>query len=92
MVYATRRSRRGETWLKQSTANAFCQTIGKMSPVSIPSDTGDFRLLDRRVVEAIKKLPKRTRFMKGLFAWVEYKQTSVLFDRDPCHYGKSNWN
>lgn len=92
VVYATRRSRRGETWLKKATAKAFYQTIGKMSPVPIPSNTGDFRLLDRKVVEAIKKLPERTRFMKGLFAWVGYKQTSVLFDRDPRHSGASNWN
>jgi polyisoprenyl-phosphate glycosyltransferase len=92
VVYATRRSRRGETWLKQATAKAFYQTIGKMSPVPIPSNTGDFRLLDRRVVEAIKKLPERTRFMKGLFAWVGYKQTSILFDREPRHSGKTNWN
>ncbi len=92
VVYATRRSRRGETWLKRATAKAFYQTIGKMSPVPIPSNTGDFRLLDRRVVEAVKKLPERTRFMKGLFAWVGYKQTSVLFDREPRHSGNSNWS
>ncbi|MCC0176079.1 glycosyltransferase family 2 protein [Waterburya agarophytonicola K14] len=92
VVYATRRSRRGETWLKQATAKAFYQTISKMSPVAIPANTGDFRLLDRKVVEAIKKLPERTRFMKGLFAWVGYKQTSVLFDREPRYSGNSNWN
>ncbi len=92
VVYATRRSRRGETWLKKATAKAFYQTIGKMSPIPIPSNTGDFRLLDRRVVEAIKKLPERTRFMKGLFAWVGYKQTSILFDREARHSGNSNWS
>ena len=92
VVYATRRSRRGETWFKRATAKAFYQTISKMSPVPIPSNTGDFRLLDRRVVDAIKKLPERTRFMKGLFAWVGYKQTSILFDREPRHLGNSNWN
>lgn len=92
VVYATRRSRRGETWLKKATAKAFYQTIGKMSPIQIPSNTGDFRLLDRRVVEAVKKLPERTRFMKGLFAWVGYKQTSILFDREPRHSGNSNWS
>ena len=92
VVYATRRSRQGETWFKQWTAKAFYQTIGKLSPVPIPSNTGDFRLLDRQVVEAIKKLPERTRFMKGLFAWVGYRQTSILFDREPRHSGNSNWN
>ena len=92
VVYATRRSRQGESWIKRSTAKAFYQTIGKMSRVPIPSNTGDFRLLDRRVVEAIKKLPEKTRFMKGLFAWVGYKQTSVLFDREPRHAGQTTWN
>jgi glycosyltransferase involved in cell wall biosynthesis len=92
VVYATRRSRQGDTWLKRISAMAFYQTIGRMSHVPIPANTGDFRLLDRRVVEAIKKLPERTRFMKGLFAWVGYKQTSVLFDRQPRHRGQTTWN
>lgn len=92
VVYATRRSRQGDTWLKRISAMAFYQTIGRMSHVPIPANTGDFRLLDRRVVEAIKKLPERTRFMKGLFAWVGYKQTSVLFDRQPRYKGQTSWN
>jgi polyisoprenyl-phosphate glycosyltransferase len=92
VVYATRRSRQGETWLKKITAKAFYQTIGKMSPVRIPANTGDFRILDRKVVEAIKQLPERTRFMKGLFAWVGYKQTSILFDREPRSFGTTTWN
>ena len=92
VVYATRRSRLGESWLKRFTAQSFYQTIAKMSPVPIPSNTGDFRLLDRRVVEAIKQMPERTRFMKGLFAWVGYKQTSILFDREPRFGGQTTWN
>ena len=92
VVYATRRSRLGESWLKRFTANSFYKTITKMSPVPIPPNTGDFRLLDRQVVEAIKQLPERTRFMKGLFAWVGYKQTSILFDREPRFGGKTTWN
>ena len=92
VVYGTRKSRSGESWLKRFTANSFYKTIGKMSPVPIPANTGDFRLLDRQVVEAIKQLPERTRFMKGLFAWVGYKQTSILFDREPRFGGKTTWN
>ncbi len=92
VVNATRRSRQGESWLKRFSANAFYQTIGKMSRVPIPHNTGDFRLLDRRAVEAIKKMPERTRFMKGLFAWVGFKQTSILFDRKPRYQGKTKWN
>jgi polyisoprenyl-phosphate glycosyltransferase len=92
VVYATRRSRQGETWLKKISAKGFYRTIGKMSNVPIPPNTGDFRLLDRRVVEAIKKLPERTRFMKGLFSWVGYKQTAVFFDREPRCAGKTTWS
>lgn len=92
VVYGTRRSRQGETWLKRITAQVFYRTIGRMSHVPIPANTGDFRLLDRKVVSAIKRLPERTRFMKGLFAWVGYKQTSVLFDREPRHSGRTTWN
>ena len=66
VVYATRRSRQGESWLKRHSATAFYRTIGRMSRVSIPPNTGDFRLLDRRVVEALKQMPERTRFMKGV--------------------------
>lgn len=92
VVYATRRSRTGESWLKRFTANAFYRIIDSISRVPIPRDTGDFRLLDRRVVNAIKQLPERTRFMKGLFAWVGFKQTSVLFDRPSRYKGETKWN
>jgi glycosyltransferase involved in cell wall biosynthesis len=92
VVYATRRSRQGESWLKRFTANAFYRVIDKISRVPIPRDTGDFRLLDRRVVDALKQLPERTRFMKGLFAWVGYKQASILFDRPSRHKGSTTFN
>lgn len=92
VVYATRRSRQGETWLKKFTANAFYQTIDSMSPVYIPPNTGDFRLLDRRVVEALKQMPERNRFMKGMFAWVGYRQIAIPFDRDPRLSGQTTWN
>ncbi|ACK72821.1 glycosyl transferase family 2 [Gloeothece citriformis PCC 7424] len=92
VVYARRRVRQGESWLKRFTANAFYRVIAKISRVSIPRDTGDFRLLDRRVVEALKQMPERTRFMKGLFAWVGFKQTYILYDRSPRYKGKTTWN
>jgi glycosyltransferase involved in cell wall biosynthesis len=92
VVYATRRSRQGETLLKKLTASIFYRVIGKMSRVYIPENTGDFRLLDRRVVEALKRMPERNRFMKGMFAWVGYRQTMVPFDRDPRLVGKTTWN
>ena len=92
VVYAKRRSRQGESWIKRATANSFYRVIGRMSKVPIPRDTGDFRLLDRRVVDALKRLPERTRFMKGLFAWVGYRQSEVLYDREPRYSGETKWN
>lgn len=92
VVYATRRSREGESWVKRFTANVFYRTLDSISSVPIPRDTGDFRLLDRRVVDALKQMPERNRFMKGLFAWVGFKQTSVLYDRPSRHKGETTWN
>ncbi|ACK68359.1 glycosyl transferase family 2 [Rippkaea orientalis PCC 8801] len=92
VVYAKRRSRQGESFLKRFTADVFYRVISNMSNVSIPRDTGDFRLLDRRVVNALKQIPERNRFMKGLFAWVGFKQTAILYDRLPRYQGKTKWN
>ncbi|MGG6294277.1 glycosyltransferase family 2 protein [Leptolyngbya sp. AN02str] len=92
VVYAVRRSRQGETWLKRFTAYSFYRVIGRVSNTPIPRDTGDFRLLDRRVVEVLKQIPERTRFMKGLFAWVGFRQTAVEYDRAPRYQGRSTWN
>ncbi|TVQ54172.1 MAG: glycosyltransferase [Spirulina sp. DLM2.Bin59] len=92
VVYGMRRSRQGETWLKKFTAKAFYQTIDSMSPVYIPPNTGDFRLLDRRVVEALKQMPERNRFMKGMFAWVGFRQVAIPFDREPRLTGQTTWN
>jgi len=92
VVYAVRRSRQGESWLKKFTADSFYRVIGNMSRVSIPRNTGDFRLMDRKVVDALKQLPERSRFMKGLFAWVGYKQTAIYYDRAPRFKGQTKWN
>jgi glycosyltransferase involved in cell wall biosynthesis len=92
VVYGTRRSRQGESWLKKLTARGFYGVISKMSPVPIPANTGDFRLMDRKVVEALKQMPERTRFMKGMFAWVGFRQKSILFDRLPRYRGRTTWN
>jgi len=92
VVYATRRSRRGESWLKKWTAYRFYDLMSRLSPIAIPANTGDFRLMDRRVIDALKLMPERTRFMKGLFAWVGFRQTSILFDRPERYRGKTTWN
>lgn len=89
VVYATRRARKGETWMKRGTAHVFYRLLSYMSDTQVPRDTGDFRLMDRRVVIALRDLPERTRFMKGLFAWVGFKQTAVYFERPPRQAGNS---
>jgi Glycosyltransferases involved in cell wall biogenesis len=92
VVNAVRLSRDGESWLKRASAHAFYRIINRMSEVDIPADTGDFRLLSRPVLEAIKTLPERRRFMKGLFAWVGFRTSSVYYHREPRYAGKTTWN
>lgn len=92
VVNAVRLSRDGESWLKRASAHAFYRIINRMSEVDIPADTGDFRLLSRPVLEAIKTLPERRRFMKGLFAWVGFRTSSVHYHREPRYAGKTTWN
>jgi glycosyltransferase involved in cell wall biosynthesis len=91
-VYAQRRQRNGETWLKRATANAFYRVIERISHVPIPRDTGDFRLMSRRVVTAVLQFREQHRFMKGVFAWVGYPSKAVLYDRAARHAGCTKWN
>lgn len=81
VVYAQRKSREGETWFKLFTASLFYRLIGSVSSISIPRDTGDFRLIDRKVVMVMRQLREHHRFMRGLSVWVGFKQTGVLYDR-----------
>lgn len=92
VVYATRSARAGETGLKRFTAAAFYRAMEIMSDVTVPRDTGDFRLLSRRALAALSQLRERQRFMKGLFAWIGYRQTSIQYMRDPRLAGKTKWN
>jgi polyisoprenyl-phosphate glycosyltransferase len=91
MVYAQRRRRLGETWLKRATAAAFYRILGRATTLPIPVDTGDFRLMSRRVVSALAELREKHRFMKGLFAWVGFPSCAVQYDRLPRHAGSSAW-
>ena len=91
-VYARRRQRDGETWLKKASAAWFYKAIGKLSHVRIPQDTGDFRLLSRRAVEALRQVREQHRFMKGLFAWIGYPSIAVEYDRDPRLAGQTKFN
>ena len=92
VVYATRSSREGETWLKKWTSKMFYKIMGSLTKIEVPRDTGDFRLMDRKVVESLKELREHHRFMKGLFSWVGYKQIGVSYNRSPRYGGKTKWN
>jgi glycosyltransferase involved in cell wall biosynthesis len=92
VVYARRTRRNGETVLKRATAGAFYRLIGRAGRVRIPADTGDFRLLSRRAVDALALFRERHRFMKGLFAWIGYRQIAVDFERQPRHAGSTKWS
>jgi glycosyltransferase involved in cell wall biosynthesis len=92
VVYARRIKRHGETLLKRLTAHAFYRVIQSLSRVEIPPDTGDFRLISRRVVNALGTLREHHRFMKGLFAWVGFPQTAVMYERDGRAAGRTKWS
>ena len=92
VVYAKRTRRDGETWLKKATAAAFYRVIRRLSRVSIPPDTGDCRLMTRRVVEQLVRLREHHRFMKGLFAWVGFPSVAVEYRRDPRVAGATKFN
>jgi glycosyltransferase involved in cell wall biosynthesis len=92
VVYAKRIERRGESLMKRLTARAFYRVMRKVAKVKIPEDTGDFRLLSRRAVAALRKLRERRRFMKGMFAWIGFPQIAVPYNRDPRYAGTTKWS
>ena len=91
VVYAVRRSRRGESPFKIATARAFYRIIKRLTKVAIPLDTGDFRLMSRRVVEALRRSPERHRFLRGMVSWVGFNQVAIEYDRDERHTGKTKY-
>ena len=92
VVYMRRLTREGETWLKKSTARAFYFLMGRIGRFKVPENVGDFRLLSRRAIDALKQMPERTRFMKGLFAWIGFSCREIGYRRDPRHAGSTKWN
>jgi glycosyltransferase involved in cell wall biosynthesis len=92
VVYATRISRDGESRIKKATADLFYRVINQISRVKIPADTGDYRLLSRRAVDALGKLREQHRFMKGLFTWIGYPQKGVPYHRESRYAGTTKWN
>jgi len=91
VVYAQRAKRKGETFFKLATAAAFYRLIQRITAVNIPSDTGDFRLLDRQVVDALIKMREHHRFMRGLSAWVGFRQDAVLYERHERFAGTTKY-
>ncbi|MCL4870409.1 MAG: glycosyltransferase family 2 protein [Anaerolineae bacterium] len=92
VVYGVRASREGETWFKRFTAAAFYRLIDRITGINIPLDTGDFRLMDRRVVDAIRLMPERNRFLRGMVPWVGFRQAGVMYHRKARFAGQSKFS
>ena len=91
-VYAKRRSRAGESWFKKITSGLFYKVLQKSTNIPIQQDTGDFRLLSRRCVEALRQFRESQRYTKGMFSWIGYKKKEMLYDRDTRVAGETKWN
>lgn len=92
LIYAQRSSRQGETWLTRFTSHAFYRLLDRLTRVEMPVDTGDYRLMDRAVVEAFRRLPERNRFVRGMIAWTGFRKTAVFYDRDARLAGETKYN
>ena len=92
VVYMRRLSRENETWLKKTSAAAFYTLMGRIGRFRVPENVGDFRLLSRKAIDALNQMPERTRFMKGLFAWIGFPAKEISYHRAPRHAGKTKWN
>ncbi len=92
VVLMRRATRANESWLKKATARAFYRSIGRIGEIEIPADVGDFRLLSRRAVAALLRFPERTRFMKGLYAWIGFPSAEIVYHRDGRFAGETKWN
>lgn len=91
-VYARRSSRQGETWLKKKTSQWYYRILQKSTSIPIQVDTGDFRLLDQRCVEALRQFRESQRNTKAIFSWIGYRKKEIFYDRDPRLAGQTKWN
>lgn len=92
VVYAVRKERQGETWFKKATATAYYRMLRWLSDTDIPADTGDFRLVSREVVEALRSMPEKDRYMRGMVAWVGFRQVPLVFDRSERFGGRTKYS
>jgi polyisoprenyl-phosphate glycosyltransferase len=91
VVYAVRQQRKGETWFKLLTARLFYRTINSLSDVKLPVDTGDFRLVDKQVIEAFKSLPEKNKYIRGLISWIGFKQVPMYYVREERFAGETKY-
>lgn len=91
VVYGRRSERKGESWFKKVTAHGFYRILNRLSDVPIPNDTGDFRLVSRRALDAVLSMPERARFVRGMFAWVGFRQIGIEYIRDPRIAGETKY-
>ncbi len=91
VVYGQRAKRKGESWFKKVTAKYFYRTLKSITNVEIPVDTGDFRLIDRKIVDLLKQMPEQNKFLRGQIAWLGFRQTHVLFERDERQFGETGY-
>lgn len=91
-IYAKRNSREGESWFKKATSKLYYRILQKATNIEIQQDTGDFRLLDKRCVEALKQIRESQRYTKGMFSWIGYNKKEITYDRDPRAAGETKWN
>ena len=91
-VYAKRRSREGESWFKKKSSSIFYKLLQKSTNVDIQVDTGDFRLLDKRAINALREIRESQRYTKGMFSWIGFRKKQITYDRDPRAAGETKWN
>lgn len=91
-VYAKRNSREGETWFKKESSKFFYKLLQKSTNVEIQVDTGDFRLLDKRCIDALREIRETQRYTKGMFSWIGFNKKEITYDRDPRAAGETKWN
>ena len=91
-VYAKRKSRAGETWFKKWSSHTYYKVLQKVTRIPVQPDVGDFRLLDRQCIDALKQMRESQRYTKGLFSWIGFDKKEILFDRDARVAGKTKWN
>jgi polyisoprenyl-phosphate glycosyltransferase len=91
VVYAKRKSRQGENFFKRFTAKLFYRTLSRITNIDIPLDTGDFRIIDRKVIDVLKKMPEQQKFLRGQIAWIGFRQTFVEYDRHERNAGTTGY-